>query len=501
MTMSGHGLSIVAKSTPQATSRSTASGVRPSPGAATLTIRAPCLNSGLPCLPPLLRPMTGALRVPIFLSGFSSLATAVAASTTTLTLLNLMTRLRPNSGSASPAAIAVTVDMTWGKGPIFLERTGVMIVSSMSDAGGKTKLGLTCGILVVLALGLVLPVTFGQTSNSGPMRVTGYVDYQRGGYAYPHPSSYTLSSGRITPQSLYVSLATFYQTGGTNRVAEDLRVIQGWYNDSTAYMLSGGRLVTSNSITYASTTYYGGPRGFHQRGGTHVVRATLSLGAQFGPYPGGYSLSGGELIVRDIHVGGGAIFAQDAGSLTHTGILTLVGGHWKYGNMAPGEQCFGMLELKAARTNSTFTLSTGSLARIRFAASAEIPWDREARLQFHNWQGGGVHQIYFGTNRSGLTSAQLAQIRFCDPEGFAAGEYPAKQRLTGEVVPTAWPVVSVARSGGEIVVQWPGGYVLQTATNVLGPFVDVEGVGGAGGASLYRREIGAEGQRYFRVRR
>jgi hypothetical protein len=364
--------------------------------------------------------------------------------------------------------------------------------------GGIMKLRFGWWVLVVLASDLVFPAAFGQTgTNSGPMRVEGYVEYERGGYAFPHPSSYTLSSGRLTPQSLYVSLATFYQTGGTNRVAEDLRVIQGWYNDSTAYMLSGGRLVTSNSVTYAGTTYWGGPRGFHQRGGTHMVRGTLSLSARYGPYPGGYSFVGGELIVRDIYVSGGAIFAQGSGSLTHTGTVTLAGGHWSYGSTAPRAQRFGILELKAAGTNSTFAFSTGCVATIRFAASAEMPWDPEARLVFWNWQGGGLHQIYFGTNRSGLTSAQLSQIRFRDPEGFAPGEYPAKQRLTGEIVPIEWPVVSMARSGGEIVVQWPAGCVLQSATNVLGPFADVAGASG----SLYRTAVGREAEMYFRARR
>jgi hypothetical protein len=306
-----------------------------------------------------------------------------------------------------------------------------------------------------------------------------------------------MTNGHLRLQALGVRLATFHQSGGTNEIAENLWVTQGWHNDNTVYGLSGGYLITSNSTAYASSTYYPGTRGFQQSGGTHIVRGTLFVQSG-GPYPSGYSFSGGQLIVRDIHILG-AIFSQAGGSMTHTGILILTGGHWKHGwSSAPQTQDFGMLQLKAARTNSTFTFFTGVSAMVRFAASAEMAWEPEARLVIQGWQAGSagsrLHQIYFGTNRGGLTSRQLSQIRFRDPLGLEPGEYPAEHLLTGEIVPTAWPVVSVARGDGDIVVQWSGRYTLQTATNVLGPFTEVDA------PSPYRSAIGTEPERYFRLR-
>jgi hypothetical protein len=297
------------------------------------------------------------------------------------------------------------------------------------------------GFFFVLASVLLVPAAFGQTrTNSGPMSVVGRVEGHRGGYYTVHPASYTLRSGRLTPQSLSVRLATFDQTGGTNRVAEDLQVRQGWYNDYTVYRLSGGRLATSNSSAHASG-YSPGIRGFWQVGGTHVVRGTLGLGGSFShPYGGGYHFGGGALIVRDILIGGGAIFLQGSGKLTHGGMMTLAGGHWKLAASASRTQPLGPLQLTAAQTDSSFTFAEGTLAIVRFAPSATIAWDAEARLMIQHWQGQptgrGLHQLYFGRNGAGLTPQQLSQIRFHNPKGFPPGEYLAQQRATGEIVPT-----------------------------------------------------------------
>ena len=84
-----------------------------------------------------------------------------------------------------------------------------------------------------------------------------------------------------------------------------------------------------------------------------------------------------------------------------------------------------------------------------------------------------LHQIYFGTNRYGLTPQQLSRIRFRNPERFPAGDYPARLRRTGELVRASRPVLTVARAGQNLHLQWPDGYTLQIATNVLGPFSDL----------------------------
>ena len=56
--------------------------------------------------------------------------------------------------------------------------------------------------------------------------------------------------------------------------------------------------------------------------------------------------------------------------------------------------------------------------------------------------GGGLEQILFGTNTTGLTLTQLGQIQFVNPAGFNPGTYGAvfASDLTGEIVPFLTPV-------------------------------------------------------------
>ena len=71
-----------------------------------------------------------------------------------------------------------------------------------------------------------------------------------------------------------------------------------------------------------------------------------------------------------------------------------------------------------------------------------------------NWNGspngGGKHQVFFGSNASGLTAQQLSQIKFKNPAG-STGTYPATILSTGEIVPARWGELgrwSTTESGG-----------------------------------------------------
>jgi hypothetical protein len=83
--------------------------------------------------------------------------------------------------------------------------------------------------------------------------------------------------------------------------------------------------------------------------------------------------------------------------------------------------------------------------------------------------------IFFGNNASALTSSQLAHIAFSNPGGFAAGNYGARLLSTGELVPVQNPTLQSARYGSVLVMTWPSGYQLLSATNVTGPYAPVSG--------------------------
>ena len=81
-------------------------------------------------------------------------------------------------------------------------------------------------------------------------------------------------------------------------------------------------------------------------------------------------------------------------------------------------------------------LGTGASV-LHFADSSSSIWN-PGTLTIAGWtgsaNGGGTDQLFFGINTSGLTAAQLAQIRFTDPAGFGPGLYPGRMLANGELV-------------------------------------------------------------------
>ena len=104
-----------------------------------------------------------------------------------------------------------------------------------------------------------------------------------------------------------------------------------------------------------------------------------------------------------------------------------------------------------------------------------MSWVPGAVLTIMNWNNSGNTRLFFGNNASALTASQVAQIRFSNPGGFPAGNYPAQLLSTGELVPVAQPTLQSARHGSALVLTWPSGYQLLSATNVIGPYTPVPG--------------------------
>jgi len=150
--------------------------------------------------------------------------------------------------------------------------------------------------------------------------------------------------------------------------------------------------------------------------------------------------------------------------------------------------------------NATIDLS-GSASQLSFANSSGEPWTGGATLVVTNWNGnpagGGAEQLKFGSDQSGLTMAQLSQIRF----GIGTNLYPAKILGTGEVVPNQGPTpaLTFALQANELILSWPSGYTLQTATNSSGPYANVSGPGMQTVTSPYTNDITGDPQRFFRL--
>jgi hypothetical protein len=258
--------------------------------------------------------------------------------------------------------------------------------------------------------------------------------------------------------------------------------------------LSGGLLTTSNT-TIVGSIY--SRSGFNQSGGTQIVSNLLTV-SHFGtsapnysnPFSLGFVLGGGQLITQNIQVDSGATFHHRGGTLINTGMVTLADGIWEANT---NQQQFGQLMLGEG-TNSSIYLPTGA-ATLRFAGSSGLVWSNDAAVTIEYWNGsvtgGGMHQVYIGTNATGISAVQLSQIRFEDPAG-ASGTYPATILPSGEIVPARF--LASRTAGGGLQLSWAPGMVLQSSTNVTGPYVDVKGAGNPYTAPLDQPSV------FFRLR-
>jgi hypothetical protein len=124
--------------------------------------------------------------------------------------------------------------------------------------------------------------------------------------------------------------------------------------------------------------------------------------------------------------------------------------------------------------NSTLVLRSNGPSLLHFADSHGLVWSNGATLTIENWkgsiEGGGQHQLLFGSDPRVLTQQQLSQIRFHNPSGIP-GIFPARVLSSGEVVPRQLLIAD--RNGGDLVLRWTNGDFLQSSTNAAGPFEDV----------------------------
>jgi hypothetical protein len=305
-------------------------------------------------------------------------------------------------------------------------------------------------------------------------------------------SVYELHGGQLITSQLSIRKSNFGQDGGTNRVSGTVSLEEGFF--ASGYDMSGGFFSCSNLTIRAGH----GTGHFGQSGGTSEVANLLEIGPGIGGCCDGkaaYTLGGGSAKVKDIVLNAEAFLRLIGGSLLSTGSMTFAGGRLEMG--VPQQQ-FGPVTLLAT---STIFFAT-SPAVLRFADSHTTVFGSSAALIVTNWNGsangGGSHQLVFGVNAQGLSAAQLGKTLFRNPGGFAPGDYAATILPTGEVVPlasTGGPSILLSKGSNSFTLSWSGPFLLQTATNVVGPYEDLTNA-----VSPHQVQLDRQPQRYFRLR-
>jgi hypothetical protein len=312
--------------------------------------------------------------------------------------------------------------------------------------------------------------------------------------ASPKPASYRLNGGMLSAASIDLDGrqgdASYSQTNGVAQIGQIQGSSGGQFTFFTTRMsLLGGTL-------NAGSLGMGDGGSIFQSGGTLVVSNGFGFGGfrdrGFRVYTR-YTLLGGTLVASNIHVGGDWIIGDStANRITNPGTLTL-------SHLLQISNAVEQLGRFVLAGDATIDLA-GSDSRLSFANSSGETWTGGATLAVVNWNGnpagGGAEQLKFGASQSGLTPAQLSQIQF----RVGTNSYSAKILSTGEVV-QGDPVsagggsIAFSRQGNDLVLTWPTGWTLQSATNVIGPYADVPEA-----TSPYTVDTTLALQRFFRLR-
>jgi len=358
--------------------------------------------------------------------------------------------------------------------------------------------GLFAGEVRVLAPSepIFAPPTAIMTQAGGTAMITNDLRLAgQGNRTNPRTATFNMFGGSLSASRILLEEAgVFNQTNGTVNVANELFVDDNGGRVPSNYYLSGGNLFTPD--TAISSSY---PESSHifQSGGMHIIADTLWINGN-----AIYQLSGGTMTVPNIVLTGNIndppqFFVTGAPAFAVTNeTISLQGGAIVIENST---QQFGRLTIQS---DSGINLA-GNSAVLRFADSHTNSWQGELQgvtpqVTVYNWDGstngGGADQLIFGASNAALTASQLAQIRFVNPGGFSAGTYPSRILSAGEVVPMPLPVLSLQNNRTNLVINWPGNFILQSATNVVGPYLDVTN------ASPYRLDANQFPMQFFRLR-
>ncbi len=338
--------------------------------------------------------------------------------------------------------------------------------------------------------GAILTHAGGSAIITNDLRLEG-----QGNRHAPQAATFNMFGGSLSVRRILMEEAgMFFQTNGTVNVANELFVGDNGGNLSSTYHLSGGNLFTSDATISSSSSE---PSYITQSGGTHIVTNNLWINGT-----AIYLFQGGTVIASNIVLSGNIglppqFFIVGAPPFAVTNeTISLTGGAVVIQDSA---QQFGRLTIKS---DSGINLA-GDTAILRFADSHTSIWQGDLpgppRLMVYNWRGspngGGTVQLGFGNNSSALTTSQLAQIQFVNPAGFPPGTNSARILSTGEVVPMLVPTLSLQNNGTNLMLSWSGNFILQSATNVVGPYFDITNA-----TSPYSLNVNQSPMGFFRLR-
>jgi hypothetical protein len=355
--------------------------------------------------------------------------------------------------------------------------------------------GLLAGSGVELMPGYETPVDLVQ--NGGSHVITNSL-YLVGGATHgnPDPSTYHLNGGSLSAGTIELNAndgdSVFVQSNGVTSAGTIYAHSEGYYLSFNTHIT-----LVSGSLSCSNFTIDDGRGTLNQSGGALAVSNLLDFKGSRNVgtpaiYYGLYTFTGGTVMASNINITDWIIGDGSTNRISNPGLFSL-------SHLLQISNAVEQLGRFMLASNATINLAGGA-SRLSFAKSSGETWLGGATLVISNWNGnpagGGGEQLKFGNDATGLNAGQLSQIQFSNPAGFAAGTYSAQILATGEIVPATAASVTMTQQQNNLVLAWPNGWVLQTATNPSGPFSDMSTA-----TSPYTNNMQDGPQRYFRLRK
>jgi len=354
--------------------------------------------------------------------------------------------------------------------------------------------GLLADSDVKLMAGYKTPMSIEQNGGSHVTTNTLFIAGSSANGFSTDPATYNLNGGTLSAGMIELDAddgdAVFVQSNATTSVETFYAHSVGYYSShNTIVDLSRGTLSCSNYVTDD------GHGQLNQSGGALNVSNLLAftgsrdVGAPYLIY-GTYAFTGGTLEAGNIDMGGDWIIGDGTTNrISNPGFFRL-------SHMLQMSNAVEQLGRFILASNATIDLA-GTSSRLSFANSGTETWAAGAALVITDWNGnpsgGGAERLTFGSDASGLTTAQLSQIQFL----VSTNVYGAKILDTGEVVPNLanGPNVGFSQQGNNLVLTWPAGWTLQSATNIWGPYFDIPSA-----TSPFTNDTTSSPQEFFRLR-
>jgi fibronectin-binding autotransporter adhesin len=227
--------------------------------------------------------------------------------------------------------------------------------------------------------------------------------------------------------------------------------------------------IATSSLPYSfTTTGSSNGTGIAIRGSASVVQTagytTLTAASTF---TGSTTVNGGTLALAaenalqstaGIRITGGTLLLSGStgNHINNSATLDLAGGTFDTNGRS---EVLGSMLLSGDAAIDLNDPVLGGASVLHFADSSAQAWAPSAILAISGWSGsisgGGTDQIRFGSSASALTTAQIAQITFIDPLGFAPGTYAAKILASGEIVAVPEPTT------GALLLMAAGAFALR----------------------------------------